>query len=486
MAFSRPPRLAHDLLLQSMTGEPFQALLVSTDRPLLRRLSGLLESIGCNTDSIAEPQQARSLVEATRPDFLLVDTDLPGDVSQALCRAATDVGDATLPAVVLALVARRESARIPEILAAGADDILHKPLVPGEVLARVRAAARLREQQGRRYFQQGNAQTPGCLPSPAWRALAGEVARQAAGSGACVLMTIDHFRQHAALLSRMGAVQLQSLVIERLQAAGGEGVVWGELEDDCFGALLTSSDDVAALSWAERLRVAVADRPFPWLDQAFHVTMSMGVAPLAGNEALAEQRARGALRLAQSSGHNYVASAAEWDHDQKRQADQPSWMESATAWDIMLPAPLALYPDDTLEQAALLLAQTQFSHLPVADDNGRLVGLVSARSVNLSERKTDSARKSASIRFVRAIMQATPAQCEDDEPVRKLASFFASEPTPVVVVTRQGKPLGLIHNHALSGMLECLSQRTFSAGRRSFSLDSSYLAAPETWVAEEA
>jgi DNA-binding response OmpR family regulator/CBS domain-containing protein len=468
----------------TMSGESLRALLVSTDRPLLRRLTWLLESIGCAGDSLADPHRAEALLLASPPDFLIVDTDLPGEWAANLCRQAVEADEEGPPPVVLALVARRDAAQIATAFAAGADDILHKPLVVGEVLARLRTAARLRQQQWHRHIQQGNSETPGCLPAPAWKALASEVAQQANGSGAVVFLSLDYLPIHIQRLTRRGAARLKAAVVERLQAAGGDEAVWGEMDDGCYAALLTSCDEPTALAWAERLRTSVAERPLEVESQVFSVTISLGVAALGAGDAVVEERVRGALQLACRSGRDCVVSATDWEADCKRLVDQPSWLDTANAWDIMLPAPLALYPDDTVEQAAVLLAQTQLGHLPVVDGTGRLVGLLSARSLQPAERRTNPPRGSGSIRYVRAVMHPTPAQFEEDTPARKIASFFAAESAPVAVVTRHGRPLGILYSHTLTSLQESLTPRTFASGK-TFSLNSDYLVTSEAYALEE-
>src|SRR5262245_24953854 len=131
--------------------ESLHALAFSTDRLLLRRLTALLESLGCRVDQLAHADRALSLLGTAGPDFVIVDGDLPKEKLQAICRNALDELDGP-PPTVLALVDRDDAARVAAALAAGADDVLRKPLVPGEVFARIRAAARLREQQWRRHL----------------------------------------------------------------------------------------------------------------------------------------------------------------------------------------------------------------------------------------------------------------------------------------------------------------------------------------------
>ncbi len=461
-----------------------RACIVSADRMLLRRLGRLLESVACSAEQLIDPARAESLLSSDPPDFVIVDSAFEAATFRSICEAARyDLESGPTP-VVLALVPRQTAAEVSAALTAGADDVLQKPLVAGEVLARMRAAARLREQLWRRHLQLGNSISPGCLPAPAWRALCSELARQQSGSGAVVAIHLDHLEHYQRGHGRIRAALLQGAVAQRLQSVGGEGVIWGELSD-CFVALLTSSDTMAALSWAERIRLAVASEPFNLEGVSLQVTVSLGAAELGHNEAQAEAQARGAMQLAKASGRDCVVSAHEWVCECRRQAEEPVWLDSANAWDVMLPCSLTLSPEDTAEQAAALFAQTQLAHLPVVDSNGKLLGLLSARAI-YAERKPDRktvAKISPSVRFVRALMNPA-AQFEEETTVRQLQTHFAEARNSVVVITRGGEPLGLLYSHTLAAMQEQLHRNSFTQGN--FSLESDYLTTPEPCAVEEA
>src|SRR5687768_13259310 len=117
-----------------MPAEPFHALACSTDRLLLRRLTRLLQSIGCRVDPLTKPDRAARLLSAIRPDFVILDGDLPGDALQSLFPAAIEDHDNGPPPAILVLVSRHDLQQVTTALACGADDVLHKPLVAGEVL----------------------------------------------------------------------------------------------------------------------------------------------------------------------------------------------------------------------------------------------------------------------------------------------------------------------------------------------------------------
>src|SRR5712675_696576 len=108
-----------------MTCDSLHALAFSTDRLLLRRLTRLLKSVGCRVDQLAQMDRAVSVLDAMRPDFVIVDGDLPAETLESICRTAVDDLDAGPPPVVLALSARHDARHIAAVLAAGVDDVLH-------------------------------------------------------------------------------------------------------------------------------------------------------------------------------------------------------------------------------------------------------------------------------------------------------------------------------------------------------------------------
>ncbi len=50
--------------------------------------------------------------------------------------------------------------------------------------------------------------------------------------------------------------------------------------------------------------------------------------------------------------------------------------------DVMTKNPKTLKPDDPLSKAALLMSEHGFRHVPIVDDEGKLLGIVSSRDVS--------------------------------------------------------------------------------------------------------
>ncbi len=50
--------------------------------------------------------------------------------------------------------------------------------------------------------------------------------------------------------------------------------------------------------------------------------------------------------------------------------------------DVMTKNPVSLKPDDPLSKAALLMSERGFRHVPIVDEEGNLVGIVSSRDIS--------------------------------------------------------------------------------------------------------
>ncbi len=50
--------------------------------------------------------------------------------------------------------------------------------------------------------------------------------------------------------------------------------------------------------------------------------------------------------------------------------------------DVMTRDPVSLKPDDPLSKAALIMSERGFRHIPIVDDEGKLVGIVSSRDIS--------------------------------------------------------------------------------------------------------
>jgi CBS domain-containing protein len=108
--------------------------------------------------------------------------------------------------------------------------------------------------------------------------------------------------------------------------------------------------------------------------------------------------------------------------------------------DAMNPDACVASPDDTAQQAAILMAENDIASLPVVDE-GRLAGMVSDRDIALN---VVAEGRSAST-CVRDVMTSRAIYCIDDEDVDDVLSrmaMLASNRLPVV--DHGGKLVGIL------------------------------------------
>ena len=57
--------------------------------------------------------------------------------------------------------------------------------------------------------------------------------------------------------------------------------------------------------------------------------------------------------------------------------------EKVRVGDVMTPNPVTIGPDETVEEALRIMNKIRARHLPVVDEKGRLIGIVSIRDIEL-------------------------------------------------------------------------------------------------------
>jgi DNA-binding response OmpR family regulator/HPt (histidine-containing phosphotransfer) domain-containing protein len=128
--------LACDRILQQVNVTHAKVTIVDDDRALLEGLTALLSPWGIAVTTLAEPSQFWETLEASVPDLLILDLDMPTHDGIELCRAVrTDERWATLP--IMFLTASTAAKAIDRVFAAGADDFATKPIDGSAFAARI-------------------------------------------------------------------------------------------------------------------------------------------------------------------------------------------------------------------------------------------------------------------------------------------------------------------------------------------------------------
>ncbi|MGQ0544198.1 MAG: response regulator [Betaproteobacteria bacterium] len=114
-------------------------ILVVDDDPEIRGLLGeYLERNGFRVSRATDGRDMRRLLQASRPDLVVLDVMLPGEDGLSLCRDLRS--SSRLP--VIMLTARSDELDRIIGLEMGADDYLAKPFNPRELLARINSVLR--------------------------------------------------------------------------------------------------------------------------------------------------------------------------------------------------------------------------------------------------------------------------------------------------------------------------------------------------------
>ena len=126
----------------ALAGRERTRVLVLDDDPLMLRLvRDALAAEGWTALPTGDPEQLGRLIEAKRPDLVLLDLVLPGTDGIDLMRRIPKLAE--LPVIFIS--GYGNDATIAEALELGAADYIVKPFSPTELVARIRAALRRRD-----------------------------------------------------------------------------------------------------------------------------------------------------------------------------------------------------------------------------------------------------------------------------------------------------------------------------------------------------
>ena len=117
-------------------------VLAADDDEVMRMLIGaLLEQAGHTVTMVGDGAEAWTVWERDRHELVVLDWMMPGLDGIALCRRIRDA-DPERTSFVLLVTAKDKSEDLTQVLDAGADDYVSKPLTPTSFLTRLRIAER--------------------------------------------------------------------------------------------------------------------------------------------------------------------------------------------------------------------------------------------------------------------------------------------------------------------------------------------------------
>ncbi len=113
-------------------------LVIDSDRDLVEMLTSWLKTLGYEVYRAHTADRAKAEWLERKPDLIILDTSLKGIDTLAMCQDLRRAHDALILVVTEGKDVRDEV----RCLDAGADDYLHKPFFPSQLLAHIRAVSR--------------------------------------------------------------------------------------------------------------------------------------------------------------------------------------------------------------------------------------------------------------------------------------------------------------------------------------------------------
>ena len=120
-----------------------RVLVVDDSAPNRELIEACLAEVDCDVRLASDGPSALATIEATPPDLVLLDVQMPGMDGYQVCRYIKSNPELRLVPVVMLTALNQTGDRV-EALESGADDFMSKPVERVELVARVRAALRLK------------------------------------------------------------------------------------------------------------------------------------------------------------------------------------------------------------------------------------------------------------------------------------------------------------------------------------------------------
>lgn len=265
-----------------------QILVADDDADLRTLLAGTLGGWGYEVTAVADGPAAWQALQAEgAPRLALLDWTMPGMAGTQVCREARQRSDPPYPYLIL-LTARGGKADLCEGLDAGADDYLVKPVEIDELKARLDAGRRIVNLQDQLLTAQRSLREQASHDplTGLWNraAILGLLDREVARGGrdgrpVAVLMTdLDHFKSINDTHGHLAGDAVLRAAAQRLEAVVRPYDAVGRYGGEEFLVVLPGCGTEEAATLAERLRRALADRPFDVEAGELAVTLSVGVA----------------------------------------------------------------------------------------------------------------------------------------------------------------------------------------------------------------
>jgi two-component system, cell cycle response regulator len=445
-----------------MAARQLTVLLVSSDRKALRHTNKLLAVFGYQVICVTGFARARQLLSGERPDIAVIDgsSDMAGalELCTELSRSARE------NYLFKALLVNEPTPNdVSKALESGVDEILAYPIEHGELLARLRTAARVLEYERRvgACFGGSSADDAGG-PTRFVRELKSQLDSMRAKPEpvTCVAIEIDHFVKLQAVEGVEAANAAAEAAFRLVREASQEKLL-ARLEAHRYAVAFRSSAD-RGMAWANELHDRVVSMAAAESEKE-SFTVSCGVATRKSDATTPEDLLSAAcstVAKAQQSGGDYVAREDEFSDEEKcwtELAKTGALFERTVARDIMVPCTVTLKSDDSIAWAAETFERTRLRALAVVDEEGKLAGLLTAQGAQLrgAGEGTD--------KVVSSVMSREVVSFDEQTTLAALIDYFTQESPLVIVIVNKGRPTGMVTPSSLATLSEQLTTDSFAA-----------------------
>jgi len=264
-----------------MTGRPLTVLIVSNDPPILRHLSRFLNAFGYHARQIRTIGQAANVFQAETIDFVIMDSRSASPESLEQLRRAKETAAAGFVHTFL-LSDEPLGERLADWLANGIDDLLERPIVYGELLARLRHGARIVEFERRLARQSAHEPLTGLLPrGPMLERAEQRITASGASvnaSFALLVIDIDFFEQLCSVKGRTVCDSWSREIAQLLRDRAADRNLISYFCQGRFCVFRPQSTVHEARDWAEQFRLRTSDLSRPAEECVSSITVSCGVA----------------------------------------------------------------------------------------------------------------------------------------------------------------------------------------------------------------
>ena len=273
----------------------------------------------------------------------------------------------------------------------GADDFLGKPVSEGELLARMRSGSRVLELERRLSVMARTDSLTGLMTQHCfYESLDKEWHRTQRFHLplSCVMLDLDFFKQvndvHGHPAGDSVLKPVAELLVDNCRASDSVCRYGGEE----FCVMLPETTEADAALWAERVRARLAALRSPMGLRDLRLTGSFGVAQSRADTQNSEELvdlADQALLCAKRMGRDRVVChtwLVDADGTQPHSLDQhDAIFQDVLAREVMSPLAVCLREDETIDEAAEFLVQSDIPSTPVLDADGALAGFLSEKDL---------------------------------------------------------------------------------------------------------